>query len=249
MKLKTLSIGAMLFGALCNTAAAQEEDFDASDMTRANTTAIISASNKGDVKLTGSLSYAHRNGQASMVLLEGTMDREGDYKDARLQYFHVFNLDNATTPRIAASLDIIDNDMFTTAALGGIAMVRTSYEPLTFFVRGGVLAGSYDDEFAKTMGTSNTDVKGAMGAAYAVLKTGQDGTFLAAYPEFTYLDGDVEIESVKTTFMAATPLSADGKRWGQIKLENTSGTLTDASGLKHKMDSDTVAWFNYKVYF
>ncbi|CAK1923994.1 hypothetical protein [Vibrio crassostreae] len=249
MKFKTITTASLIIGSLFNTAFAQEEeDFDASDMTRANTTAIIGASNQGDVKLTGSLSYAHRNGQASMALLEGTMDRDGEYSDARLQYFHVFSLDNATTPRIATSLDIIDNDMFTTAALGAIAMVRTGYEPLTFFVRGGILAGSYKDDVVAKANLGSSDITGAMGAAYAVLKTGDDGTFLALYPEYTYLDGDLSIETVKTTLMAATPVSADGKRWGQIKIESTSGNTT-MDGVKTTMDTDTVAWFNYKVYF
>ncbi|MDR9825326.1 hypothetical protein RCJ22_06895 [Vibrio sp. FNV 38] len=241
-------LGSMLTVAMIATPVLAEDDFDASDMTRASTTAIIGLSNQGDVKLTGSLSYRFDNGQTAMTLLEGTMDNDGKYKDARLQYFHVFNLDNATTPRIATSLDIINNEMFTTAALGSIAMVRTPIDSLTFFVRGGLLAGEYDDDFANQFNVTDTSITGAMAAGYAVWKTGQDGTFLAAYPEYTYLNGDIEINTVKATLMAATPMSADGKRWGQIKFENTSGDIKSPIG-KMKMDSETLAWFNYKVFF
>lgn len=225
-----------------------EDDFDASDLTRANTTAIVSVSNQGDVKLQGSLSYTFTNGQMAMTSLEGTMDAEGDYQDSRLQYFHVFNLDSAVTPRIAASLDIINNQQFTTAALGSVALFRTPLDSLTFFARGAVLAGEYDKNFAKNIGLNDRSITGAMAAGYAVLTTGSDGTFLAAFPEYTYIKGDLDISTVKTTLMAATPVSADGKRWGQLKLENTSGDMQMGSRTI-EMPSETVAWFNYKVFF
>ncbi|WP_019616197.1 hypothetical protein [Psychromonas ossibalaenae] len=229
-------------------AMAEEQDFDASDMTRASSTAIVGLSNKGDVKLTGSLSYAFDNGQTAMTLLEGTMDRDGAYQDARLQYFHVFSFDNATTPRIAASLDIIDNDMFTSAALGGIAMIRTPADSLTFFARGAVLAGEYDEDFARSYGVDDSSITGGSAALYAVWKTGEDGTFLAAYPELTYLGGDLEVSTVKTTLMVSTPFSADGKRWGQVKFDTTTGSI-ESSSKKTEMDSETSVWFNYKVFF
>lgn len=229
-------------------AMAEEEDFDASDMTRASSTAIVGVSNKGDVKLTGSLSYAFDNGQTAMTLLEGTMDRDGAYKDARLQYFHVFSFDNATTPRIAASVDIINNEMFTSAAVGGIAMIRTSSDALTFFARGAVLGGEYDEDFANQYGVDDTSIVGGSAALYAVWKTGEDGTFIAAFPELTYLGGDLELSTVKTTLMVSTPLSADGKRWGQVKFENTTGTI-ESDSKKTDMDSETSVWFNYKVFF
>ncbi len=85
-----------------------------------------------------------------------------------------------------------------------------------------------------------------MGAAYAVWKTGQDGTFLALYPEVTYLSGDIDSTTVKTTLMAATPLSADKTRWGQVKFENTSGSMESSS--KHVDFNENRVWFNYKVY-
>jgi len=244
---KNITSAALALSALASPVMA-EEDFDASDLTRANTTAIVGVSNQGDVKLTGSLSYTFDNGQMAMTSLEGTMDSEGEYKDSRLQYFHVFNLDSAVTPRIATSLDIINNDTFTTAALGGIALFRTPIDSLTLFARGAVLAGEYDKDFANNVRIDDRSVTGAMAAGYAVLKTGDDGTFLAAFPEFTYLNGDMDINTVKTTLMAATPVSEDGKRWGQIKIESTSGE-TKLNGVTHKMDTDTVAWFNYKVFF
>nr|WP_242425541.1 hypothetical protein [Vibrio vulnificus] len=182
----------------------------------------------------------------SMVSLEGTMNKEGKYSDSRLQYFHVFSINNAVTPRVAVSLDVIDNETATTAALGAISIFRTPIESLTFFGRVGALTGKYSDAALSNFGVTDSNLVGGMGAAYAVWKTGQDGTFLALYPEFTYLSGDIESSTVKTTFMAATPLSADRTRWGQIKFENTYGSMESDT---RTVDIDeTRVWFNYKVY-
>ncbi|KOE87424.1 hypothetical protein ACS86_03285 [Vibrio alginolyticus] len=223
------------------------KDIDPSDMTRANTSMYVAASNQGEIKASGSLSYTYQNGQMSMVTLEGTMDKEGKYADSRLQYFHVFNLNNAVTPRIAASLDIIDNKNFTTAAAGGIAIFRTPIDSLTFFGRAAVLGGEYSDQATSAFNVTDSGIIGGMAAAYAVLNTGQDGTYFALYPEFTYLDGDIETSTVKSTFLAATPLSADKTRWGQFKIENTFGSMESTTT---KVDIDeTVAWFQYKVFF
>lgn len=224
----------------------QTEELDASDLTRAYTNFYVGTSNKGDVKASGSMSYRFDNGMESMVSLEGTMDKEGKYSDSRLQYFHVFNLDSAVTPRVAVSLDIIDNDIATTAALGSIAIFRTPIDSLTFFGRVGALAGKYSDFALNQFDVQDDNLVGGMGAAYAIWKTGQDGTFLALFPEYTYLHGDIESSSVKTTLMAATPLSADKTRWGQIKFENTYGS-TESDSVKKDVD-ETRVWFNYKVY-
>ncbi|WP_017220823.1 hypothetical protein [Moritella dasanensis] len=248
MTFKKLIGTALAMSMVAPLAMAEEEDFDASDMTRASSTAIVGFNNSGDVKLTGSLSYGFDNGQTAMTLAESTMDNEGNYKDARLQYFHVFNIDSATTPRIAASVDMINNEMFTSAAVGAIAMIRTSSDSLTFFARGAVLGGAFDENFANEYGVDDTSAVGGSAALYAVWKTGEDGTFIAAYPELTYLGGDLELSTVKTTLMVSTPLSADGKRWGQVKFENTTGTI-ESDSRKTEMAGGTSVWFNYKVFF
>ncbi|WP_211237636.1 hypothetical protein [Shewanella colwelliana] len=216
-------------------------------MTRATSNFYVGASNNGDVKASGSVSYKYENGMESMVSLEGTMNKDGEYSDSRMQYFHVFNVDSAVTPRVAVSLDIIDNQTATTAALGAISIFRTPIESLTFFARVGVLTGEYSDESMRNFNVSDSSLVGGMAAGYAVWKVGQDGTFLALYPEFTYLSGDIESSTVKTTLMAATPLSADKTRWGQIKFENTQGSMQSDS-LNVDID-ETRVWFNYKVYF
>ncbi|PMH43117.1 hypothetical protein BCU68_03765 [Vibrio sp. 10N.286.49.B3] len=228
--------------------AAQEQELDPSDMTRANTSMYVALSNEGAVKASGSLSYTYQNGQMSMVTLEGSMDSEGEYSDSRLQYFHVFNTGNSISPRVAASLDIIDNDSFTTAAVGAISIFRTPNENLTFFGRVGALAGEYSDSFASDRKISDKSIVGGMAAAYAVLKTGNDGTYLALYPEYTYLHGDVEMSTVKTTFLAATPMSEDKTRWGQFKLESSSTSMTQ-DNQSIDLPTETVAWFQYKVFF
>ncbi|WP_153448345.1 hypothetical protein [Vibrio algicola] len=242
----TMLIGSALISTVRADDNVKSTNLDASDMTRAYSTFYVGASNNGDVKASGSVSYHYENGMESMVSLEGTMDKGGKYSDSRMQYFHVFSIQNPIVPRVAVSLDVIDNDIATTAALGAISIFRTPIESLTFFGRVGVLTGEYSDASINDFNVSDNSLVGGMGTAYAVWKTGQDGTFLALYPEFTYLSGDIKSSTVKTTLMAATPLSADKTRWGQIKFENTYGNM--------KSDNNTVdidetrVWFNYKVY-
>lgn len=243
----TLAITTALMISSHAFAADTEKVIDPSDLTRANTAAFVGLNNQGDVKASGSLSYSLKNGQMAMTTLEGTMDSEGKYSDSRLQYFHVFNLDSTTVPRIAASVDIIDNKQFTTTAVGAIGLFQTPIKTLKFFARGGVLAGKYNSGFAEQLGASNRDIKGGMLAGYAVWNPGADGTYFAAYPELTYLGGDIDITSVKTTLMAATPLSADKTRWGQLKIENTY-TKVSTESAEAKTD-ETVAWVLYKVFF
>lgn len=224
----------------------QSNKVDASDMTRAYSTFNISASNGGDVKASGSVSYNYDNGMASMFSLEGTINKDGDYSDSRAQYFHVFNTQNAVSPRVAVSLDVIDNDTATTAALGAISIFRTPIDSLTFYGRVGALTGTYSDASVKAFGASDDSLTGGMAAAYAVWKTGQDGTYLALYPEFTYLSGDIDTTTVKTTLMASTPLSADKTRWAQVKFENTSGSMESSS--RNVDINENKVWFNYKVF-
>ncbi len=224
----------------------KNDNLDASDLTRAYTTFYLGAGNKGNVKASGSLSYQYENGMESMLSLEGTLDKEGKYADSRLQYFHVFNTGNTISPRIAVSLDVIDNEIATTAALGAISIFRTPIDSLTLFARVGAITGQYSESATNMFSVTDDSLVGGMGAGYAVWKTGQDGTFLAVYPEMTYLNGDIESNTVKTTVMAATPLSADKTRWGQVKFENTSGDM-ESNSKKLKINENQI-WFNYKVY-
>lgn len=224
-----------------------KKDIDPSDLTKASTSAYLGVNNQGNVKLSGSLSYSLDNGQTAMTTLEGTMDNEGNYANSRLQYFHVFNINSAVTPRIAASIDIIDNKQFTTVAAGAIALFQTPIDSLKFFARAGVLTGEYSDSFTSQLNVSDNKIVGGMAAGYAVWSPGADGTYFAAYPELTYLSGDIDITSVKTTLMAATPLSQDKTKWGQFKIENTYNKVK-GNGFDESTD-ETVAWFLYKAYF
>lgn len=251
MKKRTkIAFATTLFCAGITLAHAQdsnEEVIDPSNLTAVNTSAYLGFSNQGDVKLSGSIGYGLQNGQMAMGTIEGTMDQDGKYKDSRLQYFHVMNFANPVMPSAAGSIDIIDNTQFTTAALGGVVMIKPDVENLTLFGRVGVLAGDYDSDFASSMGEKKTDILGGMAAAYISWKPGADGTYFMLSPKYTYMDGDIETSLLKSSITAGTPLSSDGTRWGQFKIENTNGSMKSAS---KKIDiDDTVAWVFYKVYF
>lgn len=246
---KTLIATALLVSG-ANLAWAQDtttNKVDPSDLTSVNTSGYVGMNNQGDVKVSASLGFGLDNGQMAMGTLEGTLDNDGKYKDSRAQYYHVFNTGNRIAPKAAASLDIIDNTNFTTAAVGAISMVNPGVENFVMFGRVGVLAGQYDEGFTKAMGETDQDIVGGMAAAYFSWKPGADGTYLMFSPEYTYMDGSIETSTLKTSLTVGTPLSADGKRWGQFKLENTYGSM-ESSKVNIDID-DTVAWAFYKVYF
>ncbi len=223
----------------------EADEIDPADITRTNTTAAISVSNQGSVKFNGSIAFTLDNGHQAMTYLEATMDQEGDYKDSRLQYFHVIGTNSARMPRVAGSLDLIDNSMATTLAVGAVNMITTSNPNLFFFFRGAALFGQYDDNFLGGTGADDS-IFGGMGMARVVWKPGADGSYLSLYPEYTYMGGDVDVSVMKTTFLAGTPLSADGTRWGEFKLEDIH---TDIDGAVNGEIDDTIAWFMYKVFF
>ncbi|WP_432454665.1 MULTISPECIES: hypothetical protein [unclassified Agarivorans] len=245
---KTILTSTLLCSSIGLSHAAESKDkVDPSNLTAVNTSAYIGMSNQGDVKLSGSVGFGLKNGQMAMGTLEGSMDRDGNYNDSRLQYFHVFNVGNTLVPTAAASLDLIDNQNFTTLAVGAVAMFKPNVKNLTIFGRVGVLAGEYDQDFAAMMGETDNNILGGMAAAYFSWKPGADGTYLMFSPEYTYMDGDITTSSLKTSITLGTPLSSDGKRWGQFKIEHSSGNMKSSN---QKIEiNDTVAWAFYKVYF
>ncbi|MDV5168578.1 hypothetical protein [Photobacterium rosenbergii] len=225
-----------------------EQDINPADVTRAYTQLNMGVSNQGDVRLLGSLSYNHKGGTASMASLEGVMDEDGSYKSSRLQYFHVWNRDSAFMPRIAASLDVIDNEMFTTAALGTAAIFPTSIDGFNVFGRVAALAGKYDDDFASHYGGTgtSTDIAGGMGAIYFVY-TADSGSFIAYYPEYSSLSGDIDVETTLHTITAGVPLSESKDKWIQFKFEDSTTDIT-ASRMNEQLDN-RILWTQFKLFF
>ncbi|WP_348637737.1 hypothetical protein [Photobacterium sp. DA100] len=246
---KTLIATTLLLAGLniAFAAEAANNNIDPSNLTAVSTSGYVGMNNQGDVKLSASVGFGLNNGQMAMGTVEGTMGNDGKYKDSRLQYFHVFNTGNKFAPTAAVSLDLIDNNNFTTAAVGAISMFDPGIDNFVVFGRVGALVGQYDEGFTKMMGETDDSITGGMAAAYLSWKPGADGTYLMLSPEYTYMDGSIETTTLKTSLTVGTPLSADGKRWGQFKIENTYGSM-EASKTKIDID-ETVAWAFYKVYF
>lgn len=242
----TVSLTALTALVLTSTSLYAEEDHDPSDIARATTSFTVGATNNGDVK--GMLTYGFgvTDTQQGMVAVEGNMNQEGKYNDSRIQYFHVFNFENPTVPKIAASIDMIDNASMTTAALGAVVAI-TPVEQFSMYLRGGVLAGEYSDAMTNQFNVSDDSAVGGMAAGYFTLKTGQDGTYVMLSPEYTYVDGDIETSTLKSSVRIGTPMNAAMNHWGEFRLENTYGSVKSAA-LKQDID-DTVAWFMYKSFF
>ncbi|MCX2760468.1 hypothetical protein OQJ65_19440 [Vibrio sp. Sgm 22] len=243
---KKFALTALAALTLSSTFVMAEEDHDPSDVARATTSFTVGATNNGDVK--GALTYAFsvNDTQQGMVAVEGNMDKEGKYSDARAQYFHVFNFDDPTVPKVAASLDLIDNASMTTAALGAVVAI-TPVEQFSMYLRGGVLGGEYSDAMTRKFGVSDNSTVGGMAAGYFTVKTGSDGTYVMVSPEYSYTGGDIETSTLKTSLRIGTPMNAAKTHWGEFRVENTYGTM-ESESMTLDVD-DTVAWFMYKSFF
>ncbi|WP_141237361.1 hypothetical protein [Paraferrimonas sedimenticola] len=197
----------------------------------------------------GSIStdFTYNSNQTGMLTLEGTMDKEGGYSDSRLQYFHVFSTGDKIVPRAAASVDIIDNALFSSASVGGVVALNTGVKGLQIFPRFGGLVGEYKAQTLTTFDVQQSRAYGVSGAFYVMYTLGDDGTYIGAWPEYNYLDGDIETSLLKSTLMIATPLDQAKSRWGQLKLEKTTGSMK--TGDQKISVDDTVVWANYKFYF
>ncbi|EOT1824012.1 hypothetical protein ACNHUJ_000540 [Vibrio vulnificus] len=244
-KLASLSIA--LLATVSVPSLAADSTPNPSDLTETSTSAYFGINNQGGLKGSISGDFHYENGQTGMLTVEGTMDKDGKYSDSRLQYFHVFSTQNQVIPRAALSVDVIDNEMFTSASLGGVAAINAGVEKLQIFPRLGVLAGQYSDKSMSAFNVQSSEAVGVSGALYVMYQLGNDGTYIGAWPEYNYLNGDIETSLLKSTVMIATPFSQDNTRWGQLRIDNTSGSMTSKT---QSIDiNDTVVWANYKFYF
>ncbi|EGQ9287870.1 hypothetical protein F7U66_18755 [Vibrio parahaemolyticus] len=244
--LMTSLIAALSFNANASEKSDSEE-VNPADVTRAYTQVYFGINNKSETKLYASRSMTFDGGTSAMVSAETTLDNKGDYADSRFQYFHVFNTGSTAFPRLATSLDIIDNDSFTTAAFGAATIWTTPFESFNMFARGAGLVGEYSDKFAADTGITNKEITGGMGALYFVWNPLSDGTFLAVYPEYTSLSGDADIEQLKWTATAGVPITDAGDKWIQIKYENTNQDISTRN--RTLSESDTTIWTQFKMYF
>lgn len=247
MNKKTKSIvGLAVLGCVFN-ASAEEKTPDPADLTQTNTSAYVSMNNQGGFKGSISGDMTFDNGQTGMLTIEAAMDKDGKYTDSRLQYFHVFNTENSVIPKVAASLDVLDNDLFTSASVGTTFAVNSGIEGLNIFPRVGFLAGQYKDAVMAQPSVSDDSAIGGSAALYLFYTAGQDGTYFGLYPEYNYLSGDVDMSILTTNFLMSTPFNNDRTRWGQIKIVNTDTSIKN-NHINEKIN-DTVVWANYKFYF
>lgn len=232
---------------LAASSIADSKEPDPSDLTETNTSAYLGMSNQGGFKASISADIQVNAQQTGMFTIEGTINKEGEYSDSRLQYFHVFNTENQYVPKAAASLDVIDNDMFSSASVGATLALNSGVKGLNIFPRVGLLAGQYSSQALNQFSVKDDQALGGSAALYVMYTMGKDGTYIGAWPEYNYLSGDINASILKTTIKLATPFSADKQRWGEIKLENTNSRMQANS---HSLESnDTVVWANYKFYF
>ena len=225
------------------------EEVDPADLTKVNTTMTIGLSNQGNVKATGTAAGESFGGSAFMGIVEGEMDKEGDYKKGRFRYFHSMDTGMQYMPKFGASLDIIDtNDSMTTAALGAIGLVTSPWQNVMFFPQVAYVEGRMDSDAIPAGVDINKRVNGGMAAFFTSIRLADNGSFLTFWPETTRLNGDADITVNKFTINTGTPITEDRSKWVSMIIEKSS-TTTELSGLPKSKVKDTAAWFNFKIFF
>ncbi|MEZ8965325.1 hypothetical protein AB6E53_01430 [Vibrio breoganii] len=247
MTIKTKSFATFASIACAFNVSAEEKQPDPSDLTETNTSAYVSINNKGNFKGSISGDMTFDNGQKGMFTLEAAMDNTGDYSDSRFQYFHVFDTANSIVPKAAASLDVLDNSLFTSVSAGATLAINSGVKGLNIFPRVGLLAGQYSDETLSAFAINDDSAIGGSAALYMFYTAGNDGTYFGLYPEYNYLGGDVDMSILTTNLLMSTPFNADRTRWGQIKIVNTDTSIK--GNHQNFKNNDTVVWANYKFYF
>lgn len=247
-KINSLTLALLLSLSSNQLLAADSEDSpNPSDITEVSTSAYFGINNQGGVKGSIARGFGFSEKTEGMITIEAAIDKEGHYSDSRFQYFQVFNTKNHVVPKAAVSLDVMDNDMFTSASLGSVIAINPGVKGLSIFPRAGVLAGEYSDSSVNQFNVSDRGTTGASAALYVSYTMGNDGTYIMVSPEYNYLGGDIETSMLKTSVKMGTPFSQDKTRWGEIRLENTDMKMESAS--KKIKNNDTVVWANYKFYF
>ncbi|MCL1066048.1 hypothetical protein L2735_04405 [Shewanella olleyana] len=222
------------------------EDIDPSDLTKTFSQLSIGGSNTGNAKIIGSLSHVLESGTALMGTLEATMNNEGDYSDSRFQYYHVLNVDNKLTPRWAASLDLIDNSMFTTANIGAATVFKTGIEGFDIYARAGYVQGVYSEDFQNMMEITDDANNGYMGGVYFSY-VASNGMYVQYFPEYMSLSGDADFTNLKNSIQFGAPINDAKSIWMTFKYENIKNTMETAS-TKYETD-DNAVWGFVKFYF
>ncbi|MGL6313758.1 hypothetical protein [Vibrio sp. WXL103] len=243
----------LLSSALLYSAPMLAEDFnrnevDPADLTKVSSSAIVGMSNKGDVKFQGSVAGDYASGNGFMLAAEANMNKDGDYTNSRLQYFHSSNTGYSWMPKAAGSLDIIDNDQLTSVALGGISLINSPWSNVMFFPQLAYVYGHLDDSLTSSYSGSSSQMHGAMAAFYTSIRLDSNGSFISFWPEYTTLRGDYDITTTKYVINSGTPLSDSRDKWLMVKIENSHTDVVDPDD-NRVSDKDTIAWFNFRMFF
>lgn len=194
-------------------------------------------------RLLGSLSGAYRSGSQFMGSLE--MEQQaGETKYYRGQYFQVFDTGASTLPKVGFSVDYLNNKsegarsvLEEITALGLIAEVDIPVSFLKFFPQVALLRADVSDRTA-TGDVSATDLlgRGSLSgyqlASHFSFYLDNKGSYLHYNPQFNDLN---QLKTAQHTVNIGTPLRADKKLWGVVRLESIH---TKADGL------ETSGWHN-----
>lgn len=225
---------------------AETDTVDPSDMTRTYTQFTAGMNTKGDAKIMGSMSGAYSNGHEFMAVGEATMNTDGDYKDARIQYYHVLQTGSGFAPRAAGMVDLIDNDLFSTANLGAATVFKTGIQGFDIYARVGATVGEYSEDFANSQGITDRSAVGYMWGVYPTY-VASNGVYLSVYPEFLGLSGDSDFNNLKTTVSFGAPMNESKTTWLNLKFENVQNDW-ETNGVKQSTN-ENVLWSFIKLYF
>lgn len=241
----------LLSSQLVHAEASSQQEVDPADLTKVNTSVFFGMNNHNQFKVQGSVAGQYESGNGYMLLGEANMDEDGKYGQSRVQYFHTTDTGWGGMPKAAASLDIIDNDLMTSTALGGISLITSPWKNVMFFPQAAYVHGNLKSDFVDPLPEASQvdkSLNGVMAAFYTSIRFDDQGSFVMFYPEYTRLYGDADIEVKKLVASMGTPISAERNKWLMLKIES-SETDVEIANRSLETQDDTTVTFSFRMFF
>lgn len=226
-------LGTVIALALSSSPAVAEEVVDPGDMTKVYTQVGTSIDSDSNIRLLGSLSGSHSNGDNFLfygdVVFGDTDFHDEDYgtayNNARLQYFHVTNTSLTSLPKVGFSIDAIHSrlpeikhvgDDMSIVSAGIVGMINPSYSgkfmlfPNLAYAKGEMYGESVD---------------GVLANLFLTRRIAENRSYIGFFPEYMNVSGDsVSRESIKLKFQVGTPITDGQRLWLTATYEHQEST-------------------------
>lgn len=245
----TLLAGAIALPAVSDQS--NEADvIDPSDLTRVYTQAAVFVSSDADIRTSAMFTGAWSETVQFAGFIEAnwgdrsdsSSDRFGlDYKNGRVQYFQVHEVNVGLMPRIGGSVDYIHHNIkgqkdAQLLSLGTIGVINPDYtgDRIMMFPNVAYASGSINGD----------SVDGVMLNIFTTVQIGDTGSFFQFWPEYFSVSGkEVELDSMTYNLMFNAPMRQDRSQWLMTKLEYNNSKLNGIRQDKTLKAEIGMKWF------